>query len=157
MSAVANLQRLLVVGGGEGIGWDVTKALLKHSPQARICTFGLREDEGRHGLPKENVKEIHFIQGDIRSKNDRQTVVEHCIRTMAGIDTLVFTAGVINPIQRIEQLEMDAARDTFEVNVLGCTAMVSITYLIGSKGSTETASVSTTPPTPSPSTSRESN
>lgn len=125
MSATDNSQRILVVGGGEGIGWEVTKTLLKHTPQVRICTFGLSESEERYALPKKSADRLHFIQGDVRSEMDRRSVVDHCVGTMGGIDTLVFTAGVIYPIQRIEDLDMDAMRNTFDINVLGCMAMVS--------------------------------
>jgi spermidine synthase len=44
-------QRILIVGGGQGIGWEVTKAILRLSSQARIAVFGIHLEEEVQNLP----------------------------------------------------------------------------------------------------------
>ncbi|KAK7188039.1 hypothetical protein DPSP01_011925 [Paraphaeosphaeria sporulosa] len=117
-------QRILIVGGGQGIGWEVTKSILRLSPQARIAVFGIHLEEEVQNLPTTANGRVPVVsEGDITSENDRQLLVKECLEEMGGIDTLVFTAGVITPIERIEKLNMEDVKRTFDVNVFGCMAM----------------------------------
>jgi NADP-dependent 3-hydroxy acid dehydrogenase YdfG len=47
-----------------------------------------------------------------------------CTYNTGRIDTLVYCAGVITPIERIEKLDMDAVKRAYDVNVFGASAMV---------------------------------
>ncbi|KAL1591396.1 hypothetical protein SLS60_012009 [Paraconiothyrium brasiliense] len=121
---MSEAQRILIVGGGQGIGWEVTKAILRFSSQARIAVFGSHLEEEVRELPDKANDRVAFVsEGDVTSDIDRRSVVKECLEKMGGIDTLVFTAGVITPIERIEKLNMDEVKRTFDVNVFGCMAM----------------------------------
>ena len=118
-------QRILVVGGGQGIGWEVTKAILNLSTRARIAVFGYHLEEEVWNLPsKTNGRVSIILKGDVTSDDDRKSVIGQCLKEMGGIDTLVFTAGIITPIERIEKLNMEDVKRTFDVNVFGCMSMV---------------------------------
>lgn len=118
-------QRILIVGGGQGIGWEITKAILRLSPRARIAVFGIQLEEEVQNLPTTANGRVPIVfEGDVTSDNDRRLVVKECLEEMGGVDTLVFTAGIITPIERIEKLDMEDVKRTFDVNVFGCMAMV---------------------------------
>lgn len=119
-------QSILVVGGGLGIGLETTKAILSTSDSAKIVVFGLHADPELESLSKTHSDRIRAIIGDVTSASDRSKAVETCVKELGGIDTLVYCAGVITPIERIEKLDMEAVKNAYDVNVFGTMAMVGI-------------------------------
>lgn len=66
---------------------------------------------------------------DVTSESARDAAVSLCTSpdVLGGIDTVIYCAGVIEPIERIEHLHLDSMRHTFEVNVLSPTAIAQLT------------------------------
>jgi NADP-dependent 3-hydroxy acid dehydrogenase YdfG len=120
-------QSILIVGGGQGIGLETTKAILSQaSPTARIVAFGLHADPELDSLSNAYSDRVKTVIGDVTSASDRSKAVETCVKEFGGIDTLVYTAGVITPIQRIEKVDMEAVKKAYDVNVFGTMAMVGL-------------------------------
>jgi NAD(P)-dependent dehydrogenase (short-subunit alcohol dehydrogenase family) len=123
-------QAVLIVGGGQGIGFEIVKSILTLSPTTRIVVFDLRFDPNIPELMREHVKRVLIVQGDVRVPEDRKRAVELCEEEIGSVDTLVYTAGVITPIERIESVDIEDVRDAFDVNVFGCMAMVRMTFFL---------------------------
>ncbi|KAF1846463.1 NAD(P)-binding protein [Cucurbitaria berberidis CBS 394.84] len=114
-------QTILIVGGTEGIGFEVAKAI-RTQPDAlktNRVIFGLVE-------PVKIERSATYFIGDVTNSEVRERAVRYCIDKFGGIDTLVYSAGVITPIERIENLDMEAVKRTFDVNVFGAMAMVQL-------------------------------
>lgn len=118
-------QAVLVVGGGQGIGLETTKSILSLSCTAKVVAFGLHFDSSVDFLREHYPDRLWTVQGDVRVAGERKTALRVCEKEMKAIDTLVYTAGVITPIERIENLKMEDVKAAFDVNVFGCMAMVS--------------------------------
>ena len=125
--ANATTQAILLVGGGQGIGFETAKSILTLSPTARIVVFDLQFDPNIPQLMRDHAKRLLIVQGDVRIPEDRRRAVALCEDEIGGVDTLVYTAGVITPIERIEHLDIEDVKDAFDVNVFGCMAMVRMT------------------------------
>jgi len=119
-------QALLIVGGGQGIGFEIVKSILSLSLTTRIVVFDLRFDPNIPDLMREHAKRLLIVQGDVRISEDRKRALVLCEEEIGGVDTLVYTAGVITPIERIEDLDIEDVKDCFDVNVFGCIAVVRI-------------------------------
>jgi NAD(P)-dependent dehydrogenase (short-subunit alcohol dehydrogenase family) len=65
-------------------------------------------------------------EGDVTIAEDREHAVETCVREdiLGGIDTVVYCAGVITPIARIEDMDLREVEGTYNVNVFGAMGMV---------------------------------
>jgi NAD(P)-dependent dehydrogenase (short-subunit alcohol dehydrogenase family) len=113
-------QGILVVGGGQGIGLEITLAILARKT-ANVVVFGLHIDPQLNS-PSER---LWVVTGDVTSDSDRKKAVETALDKLGSIDTLVYTAGVITPIERIESINLEAVKQAYEVNVFGVMAMVS--------------------------------
>lgn len=111
-------QTIMIVGGDAGIGFEVTKHILKMSETAQVLVLGLHEAE--------NVPSERFLSlpGDVTSSEYRTTAVKECIARYGKIDTLIYSAGIITPIERIENSNIDDIKRTFDVNIFGAIAMV---------------------------------
>lgn len=126
---MAPFQTILIVGGGQGIGFETTKAILSLSSSTRIVIFGLHTDPELEYLSKVFSNRLSIVIGDVTNTSDRGKAVETCAKTLGGIDTLVYTAGIITPIQRIENVDIEALRKIYDINVFGAIAMVGLSTL----------------------------
>ncbi|KIV96853.1 hypothetical protein PV10_00669 [Exophiala mesophila] len=126
MSITSNLpppRSILLVGGGQGIGLESTLYLLANSPSSiHLIVFGLdiNDQLRRH---RDTHNRLHLLQGDVTKSADRERAIQLCLDVAGALDCLVYCAGLITPIQRIENLDLDAVRLTYEVNVFGVIAM----------------------------------
>lgn len=128
MPNTANLPQprsILLVGGGEGIGLESTLHLLANSPPSiHLIVFALdiNGQLRRHG---DTRSRLHLLQGNVTKPADRERAIQLCLDVAGALDCLVYCAGLITPIQRIESLDLNAVRLAYEVNVFGVIAMVS--------------------------------
>jgi NAD(P)-dependent dehydrogenase (short-subunit alcohol dehydrogenase family) len=118
-------QAILIVGGGQGIGLETTRSILAtSSATTKILVFGLHADSELAWISGQHPGRVWIILGDVTSAADRLRAVETCVKELGGLDTLVYCAGVITPIERIENVDIEAVKRTFDVNVFGAMAMV---------------------------------
>jgi NAD(P)-dependent dehydrogenase (short-subunit alcohol dehydrogenase family) len=121
-------QRILVIGGASGIGAALILSLIQLST-AQIFLFDREIDyspSGSLGALLNYPGRMYGHEGDVTVAEEREHAVETCIREdiLGGIDTVVYCAGVITPISRIEDLDMREVEGTFNVNVFGAMGMV---------------------------------
>jgi NAD(P)-dependent dehydrogenase (short-subunit alcohol dehydrogenase family) len=121
-------QVILVVGGTSGIGYAITQCILS-SPylplNAKVIAFGLIDSTIKLEFTKQQRERLRIVEGDVTVEEDRELAVQTCFNHFGGLDTLVYCAGVITPIQRLEKLDMEAVKRSFDINVFGAMSMVS--------------------------------
>ena len=128
-------QTILIVGGTSGIGLETARAILSCPTQSpNIVLFGLNAPETDAALHELEAKAradpsagtLQIINGDVTLASDLEVTVQYCIKEYGRLDTLVYSAGVITPIARLEKMDMEAVKRTFEVNVFGAMSMVCV-------------------------------
>lgn len=120
-------QAILLVGGGLGIGLCVTRIILDMSPKTtKIVVFGLHADPELQTLSDKHPGQVDSILGDVTSAVDRVKAIDTCKSHMGGIDTLVYSAGTMGAIKRIDSLDIDAFKMVYDVNLFGLLATVCI-------------------------------
>jgi NAD(P)-dependent dehydrogenase (short-subunit alcohol dehydrogenase family) len=114
---------ILLVGGGQGIGLEASQYILSRAPaDVKLVVFGLHIDEE---LQRQSHSDrLCILQGDVTKPSDRQKAVDTCLGMAGGIDSLVYCAGIITPIQTIEKVDLRGLQLAYEVNVFGAVAMV---------------------------------
>ena len=118
------VQKILIVGGGQGIGLEITKSILSLSQDAKIAVFGLHIESELESLVESNSHRLWMTTGDVTSAADRKKTIDVCTSTLGGIDTLIYCAGIITPIERIENVDIERVKKAYDVNVYGAIAMV---------------------------------
>jgi NAD(P)-dependent dehydrogenase (short-subunit alcohol dehydrogenase family) len=120
-------QVVLVVGGTSGIGYAITQAILsgQYLPlNTKVIAFGLIDSSIKLEFSKQQRERLRIVEGDVTVEEDRELAVRTCFNVFGGLDTLVYCAGIITPIQRLEKLDIDAVKRSFDVNVFGAMSMV---------------------------------
>jgi NAD(P)-dependent dehydrogenase (short-subunit alcohol dehydrogenase family) len=112
----------IVTGASRGIGLAIAQDLVRHG--ARVCITARRAEplkEAAAGFPEGSVI---YVAGGSGDPEHRREVLDSVAEKFGGLDILVNNAG-INPVYGpLTELDLDAARKVFEVNVLGTLAWV---------------------------------
>ena len=120
-------QVILVVGGTSGIGYAITQTILS-SPylplNAKVIAFGLIESSVKLDFTKQQRERLRIVEGDVTVEEDRELAIQQCFDVFGGLDTLIYCAGVITPIERIEKVDVEKIKRSFDVNVFGAMSMV---------------------------------
>ncbi|KAF1838034.1 NAD(P)-binding protein [Decorospora gaudefroyi] len=120
-------QVILVVGGTSGIGYSITQSILS-SPflhlNAKVIAFGLIDSSIKLEFTKQQRERLRIVEGDVTVAEDRELAVQTCFDVFGGLDTLVYSAGVMTPIERVEKLDVGKVKRLFDVNVFAAMSMV---------------------------------
>ncbi|KAF2844807.1 NAD(P)-binding protein [Plenodomus tracheiphilus IPT5] len=123
-------QTILIVGGTAGIGLTAAEAISRRgtvlSRKVNIVTFGLGEVNTIKLEDELHADTVLKLYGDVTDEAQRRDVVRQTEENFGGIDTLVYCAGVITPIVRLQDLDIGEVKKTFDVNVFGAMAMVQL-------------------------------
>jgi NAD(P)-dependent dehydrogenase (short-subunit alcohol dehydrogenase family) len=108
-------RRVLVVGGGLGMGLKVTQYLLGHHG-AKVVVFGLHIAQELQIVSRNS--RLKVIKGDVTSGEARKQLF------MGGLDCLVWTVGVMGEIQRLVGMSSETLIRTYDINVFAPILMV---------------------------------
>ncbi|KAL5117908.1 hypothetical protein ACEQ8H_004227 [Pleosporales sp. CAS-2024a] len=124
-------QRILIVGGASGIGAAITTALVRTS-NAQVFCFDKSIDyssSGPLGSLLSYSNRMYGHEADVTIPDEREEAVATCLRkdVLGGIDTVIYCAGVMTPIQRVQDVDMASVEMAYSVNVFGAMAMAQLT------------------------------
>ena len=113
----------IVTGASRGIG---RATALKAAEQGyAVCINYVSDSDAALATSKEcealGVRATTF-RGDVAKPEDVSALFRHCDETLGPVDLLVNNAGVIGQASRLEDLDLQALKSTFDVNVLGAIA-----------------------------------
>lgn len=117
-------RRVLVVGGGLGIGEKITKFLLQQH-RARVVVFSLHVTDEIHALVAQTGR-LQIVQGDATSDEARAGALNVVLKFMGGLDSLVCTAGIMGEIQRMDKMSTQKLLNTYNVNLFAPMLLVRV-------------------------------
>jgi uncharacterized oxidoreductase len=108
-------KKVLVTGGGSGIGFSIAKAFADKGNQ--VILFGRTEDRLKAAVAQ--LSNASYIVGDVTSEKDVLTLVKQVKANYGGLDILVNNAGTGRP-QPLDASEniYETARYEVEINYL---------------------------------------
>lgn len=120
MSRLAG-KRVVLTGASGGIGSEVARMLVKRG--AKIVLVG-RGESGLALLQSElqqtessRKAEIIYVTADVTSTEDRESVIEHALSGMGGVDLLINLAGAMS-FTEFSNEAPEITEQLFRVNVL---------------------------------------
>jgi 3-hydroxybutyrate dehydrogenase/3-oxoacyl-[acyl-carrier protein] reductase len=106
----------VVTGGTRGIGRAITEAFLEHG--AKVVVNGRSEVKGKQALEEiDRPDDIHFIAGDVSSKEDMEALIDGAVERFGRLDILVNNAGGITGHGMIREMTDDAWLGTIDLNL----------------------------------------
>lgn len=112
----------IVTGASRGIGLAIARDLADHG--ARVCITARRSDALKEAAAQFPDGSVIAVAGASDDPVHRADVLDTVAKEFGGLDILVNNAG-INPVfGPLVEMDLEAARKIFEVNVLGTLAWV---------------------------------
>ncbi len=114
---------ILVTGGGDGMGRELTLLLLKKN--ARVAAIDIRQEalDETLSLAGENKSKLSCHVLNITDKAAVEKLPEQIIAAHGSMDGLINNAGIIQPFVKIKDLQYDAIERVMQVNFYGMLYM----------------------------------
>lgn len=114
-------KRILITGGGSGIGLALARALSRHS---QVAIVG--RDEQKLERAKVDMPDLHTFPVDVTSESEAIAAVTWIEERLGGMDLLINSAGVLRT-QAFDSPEAEStAAEHFSINVLGSARMTRV-------------------------------
>ncbi len=84
-----------------------------------------RSKEALTKLRDENPKQVRMLLGDMSNFSLAQSAVDLALREFGHLNGLIINHGVMGPIDKIEDCDLDGWRKVFDVNFFSAVAFVS--------------------------------
>lgn len=106
-------QKVLITGGGSGIGLAIAKKFLEHNNTVIITGRNLSKLE----QVKAEIPQIHIIQSDVTQEKGVQNLAQLLQMKFGGIDVLVNNAGIMNLVNASDETnDLQKQFDEIEIN-----------------------------------------
>lgn len=117
---------VLVTGASRGIGQAIVNNLCNDG-NSEVVVVGIARSEG----PLSAIKGVHgdkfeYIVGDISDEKVLKKYVEYAIKKFGRIDAVVANAGVLEPVQDVNNIDVAQWKRLFDVNFFSIVSLVSL-------------------------------
>ena len=112
----------LVTGASKGLGYEISKSLLKSGSNLMICSrnhMQLKKAYVKLNKLKSKNQKIYYSATDISSLGEVKNLVKLTLDKFKKIDILVNNAGIYGPMGNIEKINWDKWVRAIEINMLG--------------------------------------
>jgi NAD(P)-dependent dehydrogenase (short-subunit alcohol dehydrogenase family) len=106
---------VIVTGASRGLGEAIVRQLM--TQDCSVVMFA-RDDTRLQRLANTLWRAI-AIAGDITNQNDCERLIDETLTRFDKIDAVINCAGIIEPIETLENADADAWAKVYDVNVLG--------------------------------------
>ena len=116
---------ILVTGASRGIGKSIVEVILNTSDDAVV--YGVARSEA----PLKEIKQRYgdrffYVVGDVTDGVVLKTLVDDAVKGHGKIDSVVANAGVIEPIQNVNNIVVDQWKKLFDINFFSGVSLVGI-------------------------------
>ncbi|VEU21811.1 DEKNAAC102673 [Brettanomyces naardenensis] len=113
----------IVTGSSRGLGQSIAKLIITNSPSSKVVlaarskqqleTFpNLFPEESRNDVLKRSL----IVPGDLNDKDSIEKLIEKTVSKFGRIDSIVFNAGVLEPVDHIIDVDVDQMKKLFDIN-----------------------------------------
>ena len=109
----------LITGAAQGIGKSM--ALLFAKNGAKLVITDLNEEAGKNVVKEieSNEGEAIFVKADTSNPKDSQKSIDEALARFGKLDIAVNNAGIVGPVQSIEEYDIDAWNKVLSINLSG--------------------------------------
>ena len=112
----------LVTGASRGLGYEISKSLLKSGSNLMICSRKHEQIKNAY-IKLKKIKgknqKIYFSATDVSSPKQVKDLVTFTLQKFKKIDVLVNNAGIYGPMGSIEKINWDDWVRAIQINMLG--------------------------------------
>ena len=112
---------VIVTGASRGLGLAVTRILLARSHKVVLVA---RAEAALAALKEEFPDRVAYTAADASDYKALAGAVDLAVSTFGRLDGLVINHGVLAPVQRLADADLDAWKRLYDINVFSALAIV---------------------------------
>ncbi len=116
-------QKVWLIGGSEGIGFELVKKLLDSGAQLVVSARAAEQNTALLALRSANLENLYLLNCDVTQKHDLPTVIDQAWSILDGLDTWIYNAGSYQPM-RLDEWSIDSFEQMNSVNYLGAVYLM---------------------------------
>lgn len=110
---------IIVTGASRGMGQTMVNVLLESSVEDKIVLVARSQDKLEayvKSLSPVDQERVHYVAGDLTVASTVQSLVEETIAKFGKVNSVIFNAGILDPVAHIDCVDTVKMRKLFEVN-----------------------------------------
>lgn len=117
------MSTIIVTGASRGLGLAITDFLL--SSQANVIAIA-RDCSTLDNLVAQFPGSLKYVAGDVCDPDTMQVALQIALEQYGRLDSVVFNAGVLDPVTKISDGDVNAWKQLFDVNFFSIVAGLQI-------------------------------
>lgn len=113
------MSTVIITGASRGLGYAITEFLLSSSANviaiARDCT-------SLNSLVSAYPGSLKYVAGDVCDPSTMQVALQIALEQYGRLDSVVFNAGILEPVLKVADADLGSWRQLFEVNFFSIVA-----------------------------------
>ncbi|GCF00157.1 hypothetical protein ZYGM_000231 [Zygosaccharomyces mellis] len=129
------VKSVIVTGVSRGIGRSVVEQILNGREDA-IVTGIARSECSLKSLKDQFGNRFFYVVGDVTDTNSIRSLIQMALSKAGKIDSIVANAGVLEPVQSIQNANVESWKKLFDVNFFSVLmlSILAMPHLIKSQG-----------------------
>lgn len=110
---------IIITGASRGIGQTMAQLLLGTSETVKLVLIARSYDRLQayvDSLSEKDQGRVHFVAGDLTDDAVLDQLISQTIEKFGKVNSVIFNAGILEPISHIDSIDTKAMRRLFEVN-----------------------------------------
>ncbi|KAI1844994.1 hypothetical protein JX265_008421 [Neoarthrinium moseri] len=111
----------IVTGASRGLGLAVAQLLLRASHKVFVVA---RSEAGLQKLKSEHPSSVEYASADLGDLKTAPSIIQAATKAFGKIDGIVINHGVLTPLTKIADADVEDWRRAYDINVLSAVALV---------------------------------
>lgn len=120
--AVKMSKVLIITGVSRGIGRAMVEKVFELEPETRVVGAA-RSEAKLQELAEQYAGRFEYVAGDLTDEQVVRSLVEKAAAVSGKIDGLIANAGVLEPVQNVNEITVDRWKKLFDVNFFSIVAL----------------------------------
>jgi NAD(P)-dependent dehydrogenase (short-subunit alcohol dehydrogenase family) len=120
-------KNILLTGGSQGFGLSLAEELIKRNANLVLCARSKEKIDSaliKLSPLKDKNQKIHAFVTDISNSSEIDDLYINTQSTLGNIDVLINNAGVIGPIEKFLEVDIEEWKEVFDINLFGSALMI---------------------------------
>ncbi|KAH8201177.1 hypothetical protein TruAng_004645 [Truncatella angustata] len=111
----------IVTGASRGLGLAIAHLLLRASHKVFLVA---RSEAGLQKIKAENPSNVEYLPADVTDFSTAPKIVEAAVKAFGKVDGIIINHGVLTPLSKIADVDIEEWRRSYDVNVTSAVALV---------------------------------
>ncbi|QCU89909.1 SDR family NAD(P)-dependent oxidoreductase [Thiomicrorhabdus sediminis] len=123
MHSEHKLHRIWLIGGSQGIGFELTQILLDQGHKLVVSSRGAESSLSLLKLQKKHHSQLKLLNLDVTKNQQIESAVKEAIAFLEVVDIAFYNAGTYTPM-KMSEWQMTEFEKTNDINYLGAVRML---------------------------------